>query len=265
MKAEEIQAAEAARQGAKVLQLPTVFGSVVLAYNLEGSPKVILDGNTVAKIYLGQITKWNDPAIVALNPDTASKLPDAEIKVVHRSDSSGTTNAFTTYLAAVNADWADGPGIGKSPKWPVSGFGGQGNPGVAGIVQQNVNSIGYVELAYAEQVGLSTAAMKNASGNIVTASLESTSKAAEGLQIPADFNLLPLVMNSSNPEAYPIVTGTYLLEYDKMPAEKAPLFKAFVTWALGEEGDAIAHDNGYATLPADLKAAVMKVVDSIGS
>jgi phosphate transport system substrate-binding protein len=264
MKPEEIQAAEAARAGAKVLHIPTVFGSIVLAYNLAGSPKLNLDSDTLAAIFLGTITRWDDPAIVALNPDV--KLPAAYIKTVHRSDSSGTTNAFTSYLTAVSADWKAGPGAGKTANWPV-GVGGQGNDGVAGIIKQNENSIGYVELAYATQASMTMAAMKNQAGNFVAPSLDSTSAAASGLNpIPADMNLLPLVMNSANPEAYPIVTGTYLLSYDKWDdAAKLAAFKAFVNWALGDDGSAIAKDLGYASLPSDLKDAVLKLVDGISS
>ena len=262
MKAEEITAAEAARAGAKVEQIPTVFGAITLAYNLAGSPKLNLDSATLAAIFLGTITKWNDPALVALNPDV--KLPATDIKTVHRSDSSGTTNSFTSYLAAVSPDWAAGPKSGKTVQWPV-GVGGQGNDGVAGIIKQNENSIGYVELAYATQASMTMAAMKNAAGKFIVPNLDSTTKAAEGLQIPADMNLLPLVMNSANPDAYPIVSSTYMLAYDKMPADKAPAFKAFLTWALGDEGTAIAKDLGYAPLPADLKAAALKLVDAIGS
>ena len=263
MKAEEITAAEAARAGAKVIQIPTVFGAIVLAYNLPGSPKLNLDSATVAGIYLGKITKWNDAAIVALNPDV--KLPDAAIKPVHRSDSSGTTNGFTSYLTAANADWKAGPGAGKTVNWPV-GIGGQGNDGVAGIVKQNEMSIGYVELAYATQNSMTMAAMMNKSGKVVVPSLDSTSAAADGIQVPADMNVLPLVMDSVNPGAYPIVTGTYILAYDKMPdAAKAAALKAFLTWALSDEATAIAKDLGYAPLPSGLKDATLKLIDAIGS
>jgi phosphate transport system substrate-binding protein len=262
MKPEEIQAAEAARAGAKVEQIPTVFGSIVLAYNLAGSPKLNLDNDTLAKIFLGTITKWNDPAIVALNPDI--KLPATDIKTVHRSDSSGTTNSFTSYLAAVSPDWKAGPGAGKTVQWPV-GVGGQGNDGVAGIIKQNENSIGYVEFTYAGENGMTMAAMKNATGKFIAPSLDSTTAAAKGIQIPADMNLLPVVMNSASPEAYPIVSSTYILVYDKMPADKAPVMKAFLTWALSADGATIAKDLGYAPLPADLQAAAQKLIDAIGS
>jgi phosphate transport system substrate-binding protein len=262
MKPEEIAAAEVARPGAKVEQIPTVSGSIVLAYNLAGSPKISLDSDTLAKIFLGTITKWDDPAIAALNPDV--KLPATEIKTVHRSDSSGTTNSFTSYLSGVSADWKSGPGTGKTVQWPV-GVGGQGNDGVAGIIKQNENSVGYVEFTYASQNNMTMAAMKNQAGNIVAPTLDSTIKAAEGLQIPADMNLLPIVMNSTNPDAYPIVSPTHILAYTVMPADKAPAFKAYLAWVLGDDGSAIATDLGCAPLPADLKAAALKLIDAIGS
>ena len=263
MKPDEITAAEAARAGAKVIHIPTVFGAIVLAYNLPGVDKLKLDSDTVANIFLGKITKWDDPAIKALNPDV--KLPSTAIQTVHRSDSSGTTNGFTSYLAAVNADWKAGPGAGKDVKW-AGGVGGKGNDGVAAVVKQTEGAIGYVELAYATQNKMTMADMKNKSGSFITPSLESTSAAAEGIQIPDDMNLLPLVSNSANPQAYPIVTSTYILAYDKMPdAGKAAALKAFLIWALGDDGTAIATQLGYAPLPSALKDAALQKVALIGS
>jgi phosphate transport system substrate-binding protein len=263
MKDTELAAAEQARPGAKVMHIPTVFGSIVLAYNLPGLTGLKLDSDTLAGIFLGTITKWNDPKIAALNPDL--KLPSNAIQTVHRSDSSGTTNGFTSFLTSVNADWKAGPGAGKTVKWPV-GVGGQGNDGVAGIVKQTEFAIGYVELAYAVQNNMTVAQMKNKSGSFVTPSLDSTSAAADGIQIPADMNLLPLVSNSANPNAYPIVTGTYMLAYDKMPdAAKAAALKAFLTWALGDDGSALAKQLGYAPLPSALKDAALQLVNAIGS
>ncbi len=263
MKDEELQAAEAARAGAKVLHIPTVFGAIVLAYNLPGVDELKLDSDTLANIFLEKITTWDDPAIKALNPGV--ELPSTPIQTVHRSDSSGTTNGFTSYLAAVNTDWAAGPGKGKEIKW-AGGVGGKGNDGVAAVVKQSEGAIGYVELAYATQIGMSMAQLKNQAGNFVAPSLESTSASAEGLQIPADMDLLPLVSNSANPQAYPIVTSTYILAYDTMPdPDKAAALRAFLVWALGDEGTAIATELGYAPLPADLKSAVLEVVALIGS
>ena len=260
MKPEEITAAEAALTGAKVLQIPTVFGSITLAFNLPGITKIQLDSDTVAAIFLGKITKWDDAKIKALNAD--AKLPSLAIQTVHRSDSSGTTNAFTSYLTAVNADWKAGPGAGKTVKWS-GGLGGQGNDGVAGIVKQTEGGIGYVELSYAVSNGMTVAAMKNKSGKFVLPSLESTSAAAEGGDIPADLHLS--TSDSANPAAYPIVTATYILAYDKMPdAAKATALKAFLTWALND-GTTVAQQLGYAPLPSALKDAALAKVNAIGS
>jgi phosphate transport system substrate-binding protein len=260
MKAEEITAAEAARAGAKVVHIPTVFGAIVLAYNLPGIDSLKLDSDTLAGIFLGKTTTWNDPAIVALNPGVT--LPSEAIQTVHRSDSSGTTNAFTKYLTAVNAGWSAGPGAGKEVTWPV-GVGGKGNDGVAAVVLQTEGAIGYVELAYAVQNDMTMAQMKNKSGSFITPTLESTSAAAEGITIPDDLNLT--VSDSANAAAYPIVTATYMLAYDKMPeAAKAEALKAFLIWALNDDGTAIATELGYAPLPSALKDAALAKVALIG-
>lgn len=260
MKPEEIAAAEAARSGAKVIQIPTVFGAITLAFNLPDVDKLNLDSETLAGIFLGTIKSWDDAKIKALNPD--AKLPSTGIQTVHRSDSSGTTSAFTSYLATVNADWKAGPGAGKTVKWP-GGVGGQGNDGVAAVVKQTAGAIGYVELSYAVQNKMTVADMKNKSGAFVTPSLESTSAAADGVQIPADMKLS--VSDSANPAAYPIVTATYILAYEKMPdAAKAAALKAFLTWSLND-GTSIAQQLGYAPLPSALKDAALAKVNAIGS
>ena len=257
MKDTEIATAEAAG-GAKVLHIPTVFGSITLSYNLAGVSKLNLDPDTIAGIFLGTITKWNDPKLVAIN--TGITLPAQDIKAVYRSDSSGTTNAFTSYLAEVNADWKAKVGAGKTVKWPV-GVGGQGNDGVAAVVKQSAGAIGYVELAYALNSSLPVAAVKNQSGKYITPSLASTTAAATGAKFPADLRFS--VSNSANPDAYPIVTATWILAWDKMkdPA-KASALKAWLTWALND-GKSIANDLGYATLPADLQAAALAKVNLI--
>jgi phosphate transport system substrate-binding protein len=260
MKPDEISAAEAARAGAKVILIPTVFGSITLAYNLPGISELKLDSDTLAAIFLGKITKWNDAALTALNPGVS--LPDMAIQTVHRSDSSGTTNGYTSYLTAVSADWKAGPGAGKTVNWPV-GLGGQGNDGVAAVINQTEGAIGYVELAYAVTNNMTTCAMKNKSGAFIVPTLESTSAAAEGIQIPDDLNLQ--TVDSPNPAAYPIVSATYILAYDKMPdATKAAALRAFLTWCLND-GTSIAQDLGYAPLPSEVKAAALAKVDAIGS
>jgi phosphate transport system substrate-binding protein len=259
MKDEEIAAAEAAG-GAKVLHIPTVFGAVVLAYNLSDSPELRLDSDTLVAIFLGEITNWNDAKIAALNQGVA--LPDEDIQVVHRSDSSGTTSIFTGYLTDVSASWKDQVGKGKEVQWPT-GVGGQGNDGVAAVVQQQVGSIGYVELSYALESKLTMASLKNKAGDFIVPSLESTSAAAEGATFPEDLRFS--VANSGNAQAYPIVGATWILAYDKMkdPAQAAAL-KAWLAWSL-DQGTAIAQDLGYAPLPDDLKALALAKVNAIGT
>ncbi len=259
MKDEEIATAEAA-SGAKVMHIPTVFGAVVAAYNLKDVAELKLDPDTLAGIFLGEITKWNDAKIAALNPGVT--LPDEAIQVVHRSDSSGTTSIFTGYLTQVSQTWADTVGKGKEVDWPV-GVGGQGNDGVAAVVKQQAGSIGYVELSYAIESGLTMATLKNAAGNFITPSLESTSAAAEGVDFPEDLRFS--LSNSAAPQAYPIVGATWILVYDKMAdAAKVQALKAFLTWGL-TEGTAIAEELRYAPLPDDLKALALAKVEMISA
>lgn len=257
MKDEEIAVAEAAG-GAKVLHIPTVFGAVVLAYNLEGVDELKLDPDTLAGIFLGDIVQWNDPKIAALNPGV--DLPGRGIQVVHRSDSSGTTSIFTGYLAGVSADWIAEVGAGKEVDWPV-GVGGQGNDGVAAVVQQQVGSIGYVELSYAIESQISMATLKNAAGNFIAPSLDSTSAAAEGAQFPEDLRFS--VSNSKGAEAYPIVGATWILVFDQMAdAGKAEALKDWLTYAL-EEGTELAEELGYAPLSEELKTLALAKVNAI--
>jgi phosphate transport system substrate-binding protein len=257
MKDEEITAAEAA-SGAKVLHIPTVMGAVVAAYNVDGLTELKLDSDTLAAIFLGTVKKWNDPKIAALNP--GATLPDSAIQVVHRSDSSGTTNIFTSYLTKVNPEWASKVGKGKEVKWPV-GVGGQGNSGVAAVIQQQKGSVGYVELSYALENKFTMASLKNKSGNFIVPSLESTAAALEGADIPADLRFS--VADSSGAQAYPIVGATWILAYDVMKdAAKADALKAFLTWAL-TDGTSIAEELNYAPLNASLQALALAKVDMI--
>ena len=181
---------------APIQHIPTTLGAVVITYNLEGVIAPLkLDGDTIAKIYLGKITKWNDPAIAGQNPGVT--LPSADIAVVYRSDGSGTSFVFTDYLSNVSAEWKAGPGTSKNPQWPV-GLGGQGNAGVAQQVQQNKNSIGLVELVYTKQNNLPAAQIKDQAGDYVTPSADSTSLAASGVTIGS----LPHVRSSVMPLAF---------------------------------------------------------------
>jgi phosphate transport system substrate-binding protein len=257
MKDEEITAALEARPCDAVLHIPTVFGAVAVAYNLPGVEGVVLDSDTLAKIFLGTISKWNDPAIAALN--SGLSLPDTDIIVAHRSDGSGTTSIFTTYLDHESSDWHDQVGKGKEVSWPT-GVGGQGNDGVAAAISQNEGGLGYVELSYAIENDLSVAKMENDDGNAIEPTLESTAAAADGITIPDDlrFNILDV-----GGDGYPIAGATWILAYTcGYDAAKADALKAFVRWGL-EEGDSIAQDLRYAPIGDALQEQALANVDRI--
>src|SRR5213078_1280432 len=181
MKDSEVKAAQ--KNGAPV-HVPTVFGAITVSYNVSGIKKGLkLDGATIADIFLGKIKKWNDPAIKALNPGL--NLPGTAITVAHRSDESGTTKLFTTFLSDYSPEWASKVGADKTVKWPT-GTGAKGNSGVAGGVKQTDGAIGYVELAYALQNNFTTADVKNKAGKFVSPTLASTSAAGDGVKVPSD-------------------------------------------------------------------------------
>lgn len=188
------------------VHVPTVVGSVVMAYNLPGVTKLQLDADTISGIYLGTIKKWSDPKIAALN--SGAKLPDADIQVAYRSDGSGTSFVFTDYLTKVSADWKTKVGTSKNPNWPV-GQGGKGNEGVSNVIKQTANSIGYIELQYSMTNKLSFADVKNKSGKFVTASIAATAAAAAGSTLPMDYR--GSIVNADGADAYPIASFTYLL------------------------------------------------------
>ena len=247
MKDTEIAALPA---GKKLFHFPTALGAVVAIYNLTGVAKVQLDGPTLAGIYLGKITKWNDAAIVALNAGVT--LPDLAILVVHRSDGSGTTNAFTTYLDTVDPTWHAGPGAGKTVKWPT-GVGASGNDGVATAVKGTAGAIGYVDLSVAISTNLTSAYLKNADGNFVPGSTDGVTAAAEALvsKFPADFRQGPII-NGVGATTYPIASYTYLLVYtDQTDAGKGQAIVSFIDWAL-TDGQAAETALGYAPLPTEI-------------
>ncbi|MGZ4777778.1 MAG: phosphate ABC transporter substrate-binding protein PstS [Thermoanaerobaculia bacterium] len=231
----------------RILHLPTVLGGVVPIYNIPGvSTDLKFTGKVLADIFMGKITKWNDPAIANVNPGVA--LPGADITVVHRSDGSGTSYIFADYLAKVSPDWKKTVGVATSLNWPV-GVGGKGNEGVAGLVKQSPASIGYVELIYALQNKLSYGSVQNMAGEFVTASTETVTNAAAsaGQQMPKDFRVS--ITNAPGPNVYPISSFTWLLFYEA-PKDKvrAKAMKDFMTWAL-TEGQKFAPELGYAPLP----------------
>jgi phosphate transport system substrate-binding protein len=183
--------------------------------------------DVLAEIFLGKITRWNDPKIFELNKDF--KLPNTDIVVAHRSDGSGTTDIFTNYLSAVNAEWRAKVGRGKSVKWPV-GLGGKGNEGVAGVVKQTPGAVGYVELAYAKQNKMSVASLRNREGRFVAPTLEATSAAAAGAAktMPADFRVS--IVDAPGKESYPIAGLTWLLVYKEQKDEAKERLVQFLKW-----------------------------------
>jgi phosphate transport system substrate-binding protein len=249
------QAAKAA--GGDIMHIIVTSGSLAVVYNLPGVSRgqLKLDGPTLADIYLGNIKKWNDPKIAALNPGL--NLPGSDIAVVHRSDGSGTTFIFTNYLSKVSPQWQANVGFATSVNWPA-GVGGQGNEGVAGQVRQLPGGIGYVELAYAVQNNLPWAQMKNKSGTFLEPSLAGTTAAA-AVPIPADMKVL--VTDSENPQAYPIAGFTWALVYVNQPdAAKGKTLASFLWWAI-HDGQKEATALNYGPLSADVvKAAEAQVL-----
>jgi len=244
--------------GSKIVHVPTALGAVVIIYNLPGVTELNLDAANVAGIYLGTIKKWNDPAIVANN--SGATLPDKDILVAHRSDGSGTTNAFTTYLDTVSPDWHSKVGKGKEVNWPT-GVGAQGNDGVAGSVKQTEGAIGYVELNYATTANLTSAKLKNADGQFVAGSTDGVTAAADAAaaNFPADLRQAPII-NGAGATTYPIASYTYLLAYlDQKNADKGKTFVSFAYWAL-TDGQATETSLGYAPLPA---AVQQKALDAL--
>jgi phosphate transport system substrate-binding protein len=241
-----------------ILHIPTVMGAVVAVYNLPGVDSLRLSPGTLAGIFLGKITKWNDPAIAQDN--AKAKLPDAAISVVHRSDGSGTTSVFTDYLAKVSPEWKAGPGQGKSVNWPV-GLGGKGNEGVTGTVKQTEGAIGYVELAYAKQNKLPMAELQNHDGYWVKASLEAVSAAAAKAEIPDDYRVS--ITDAPGKDAYPISGFTWLLVYkEQTDPVKGEALVHFLWWAL-HDGQKEAPALDYAPLPAPLVKKVEGTLKSI--
>src|SRR3954452_11524401 len=246
MKDEEIAAAKAKGDA---VHIPTVMGAVTVSYNLDGVKSGLkLDGPTIADIFLGKITTWNDPKLAAGNPDF--KLPSTKITVCHRSDESGTTKNFAQFLANYSKEWESGPGVDKSVKWPT-GTGAKGNDGVAACIKQNPGAVGYVEQAYALANSFTFASVKNKSGNYIAPTLDSTSAAANGLDIPDDLRISTI--DAPGKTAYPITALTFLLVYADPckageSAGKASSLKAWLDYAEGE-GQNVAGELQYAKLP----------------
>lgn len=239
-----------------IRHIPTVLGAVTVAYNVKGLPAGLkLDGETLANVFLGKITKWNDAAIAKLNPK--AKLPATDVLIVRRSDGSGTTAVFTEFMASVSPEWKEKVGAGKNINWPA-GIGAKGNEGVTAMVAQTDGAVGYVELAYALNAQLSTAAIKNKSGEFVSASVDSISKSAASVKdVSGDLRIS--VINADGKGVYPISSFTWILLPEN--AASAPLkeVRAFLGWAL-KDGQKFASELHYAPLPKKMAADLAKTI-----
>lgn len=244
-----------------ILHIPTAIGAVVVVYNLDKvGTGLKLTPEVLAGIYLGKITRWNDPKIAGWNKNMT--LPNADIVVSHRSDGSGTTDIFTNYLTTVNADWRAKVGRGKAVNWPV-GLGGKGNEGVAGVVKQTPGGIGYVELAYAKQNKMSVASLRNREGRFVAPTLDATSAAAAGVAktMPDDFRVS--LVDAPGKDAYPIAGLTWvLLHKDQKNEAKGKAMVQFLKWAM-KDGQKMEVALDYAPLPKTVAEKVDKALRGV--
>jgi phosphate transport system substrate-binding protein len=241
-----------------VLHVPTVLGAVAVTYNLPslGETQLKFDGSVLVDIFMGRVTKWNDPKIAALNPGV--KLPDIDLIVVHRSDGSGTTYVFTDYLNKFSREWKDKVGYATSVNWPT-GLGGKGNEGVTQQVKQTEGALGYVELIYAISNNLPYAQVKNASGKFIAPSLETVTAAAAGAKLEKNTDFRVSITNAPGAQAYPIASFTWLLvKKDNKDAAKAKLIRDFLTWMITPEAQKQAAELHYAPLPAPVVSLVQE-------
>lgn len=253
---------EMADFSAEIVHVPTCLGAVVLAYNLQGIDSLRLTPDLIEKIFMGTITMWNDPLIVAAN--SGLNLPDMKITVVYRSDGSGTTFIFSDYMSKVSKVWKEKVGTGKSLNWPV-GIGAKGNPGVAGTISQSSGSIGYIGSEYAFAQKIQYAKVQNISGIFVNPDIKSVSAAASG-EIPADSRIM--VTNSVNPEAYPISGFTWIILYKEQSYGNhtegtARELVRFLDWLIGTNGQSIAESVNYASLPPVASETAKKILRSV--
>lgn len=249
------------KQGLEIIHIPTVMGAVAVIYNLpEAGKDLKLTPDVLASIFLGQITTWNDPKIVEVNP--GKNFPAKGIIVTHRSDGSGTTSIFTDYLTQVSKPWEERVGKGTAVKWPV-GLGGKGNEGVAGLVKQTEGSVGYVELAYAVQNNLPYASLKNREGVFVAPTLEGVTAAAAGAASSMPEDMRVSLVNAPGKGSYPISSFTWLLvAKNPKDREKGGAIQTFLRWAM-KDGQGYAKDLHYAPLPKEVITRVEKKINGI--
>jgi phosphate transport system substrate-binding protein len=256
-----MNAEEMGKAKVPVIHIPTVLGAVVLSYNLPTVTKPLnLTGEVVAELYLGNIKKWNDAKIAALNKGV--KLPDSDVLVAARADGSGTTSIFTDYLSKVSPEWKTKVGAGKSVQFPT-GVSGKGNEGVAGIIKQAEGTIGYLELVYASQNKLSVANIKNKAGAFVAPSVDSVTAAADASAktMPDDFRVS--ITDADGKKSYPISSFTYLLVPSKLTKEHGKEIVDLVNWVISPSAQKMAKPLEYAPLPSALVAKVKAKVSSI--
>ncbi len=256
-----LKASEASAIKGDYIEFPTALGAVVVAYNVPGvTTPLKLDGPTTAKIFLGTIKKWNDPAIVAQNPGVT--LPDTAIQIVHRADASGTSGIFTGWLAMESPDWKSKVGAGKSVQWP-SGQGANGNAGVAQAMSQTKGSIGYLESQYAVTTQLGVASLKAPDGTYVAASADGVAKAGQDLAFP--ITETTTILDSKVAGAYPMASATYILMYkDISDQKKAQTLVDFWTWSLTKGQDELGKLN-YVPLPSSVAQGALSLLGEVTS
>ncbi len=248
-----------------VAHIPTVLGAVVLTYNLPavGTTKLKLDAATIADIFLGKVSKWNDARIAAQNPGL--KLPATDLLVVHRSDGSGTTFVFVDYLSKVSAEWRTNVGAANAVNWPT-GLGGKGNEGVTQQVKQLEGTIGYVELVYALANKLQYASVKNSAGKVVDPTLETVTAAAASVKLPKTTDFRVSITDAPGDKAYPIASFTWLLvQADNADATKGKQIRDFLNWMVSGEAQKQATDLGYAPLPGEVAGLVKGRVKTLAA
>ena len=254
--------ADIAKMPSPVVEFPTCLGADVISYNLPENPELKMTPEIIAGIFLKNITKWNDKKIAAENPGV--KLPDMDISVVHRTDGSGTTFIFTDYLSKISDEWKTKIGAGKAVNWPEGELGQKGNEGVAGMIKQTPGTIGYIELAYAIQNNMMFAQVKNAAGNYIKPSIQSTSLCAN-IDIPADTRIS--ITNSNVDQGYPISSFTWIIvykeqNYDNKSKEKATNLMKELWWMI-HDGQSLTGPLNYAPLPTKAVAAAEAVLKSV--
>jgi phosphate transport system substrate-binding protein len=249
---------EIAKVNTGVVLLPMTAGAIVLAHSLKDIPNLKLSRDAYIGIFMGKITKWNDPAIASVNPDV--KLPDAPINVVVRADSSGTTNVFTRHLSAVSKEFEQSVGINNMPNWPV-GTRSKGNEGITASLMTTPGSIGYIEYGYAQSQKLPIATLQNKAGNYVPATTASAAAALASGQMPAD--LIAWISDPDGKDAYPIVTYTWMLFYKKYDNQaKAKALRDLINYGL-TDGQKESEALGYVPLPAEVVTKVKAAAETI--